>query len=347
MSFKNKNNIVLEIRDNLIDIIVGNESKIDFTGSLNIENGICEDGYIKDLEKLTSILNIYFLKNGIKEKDISFLVFGSDVITRNIEVPYMKGRSLKKTIEFEINDVIGSRDQYYIDYEIIQEVKNDFGKIIRYEVLIAGCSKKKIDLLVKLAEKLEKNLNIIDVLTNSLNKILINNKIIDYYGKNVGLIFFGYNFSNISIANNGVLKLERTIPFGFENIVREMKTIIEVEKGRELSLDEIKKEIKHKSNRIQELFENYPRIKDITNQFIELIYKTIQFYSAGKGDKSIDKLAIISKVELNNSIIDYIEEYFNVNSTYIRSTRDLGIKVKCSENKISKYLSLYGIFLRR
>lgn len=340
MKFKKEHNIVLEVKDNLIDIIVGNELEINFEGTVKLEKGICDDGYIKNIEKVTKDLDSYFIKNNIKEKNISFVVFGSDVITRNIELPYMNGRSLEKTIQFEIDDIISNREQYYVDYEIVKEIKDDFGKKIKFEILIVGCLKKKIDLLVELSDRLNKRLIMIDVLTNTLNKVLINSKI-DYDRKTIGLIYFGHNFSNISISTNGVLKLERTIPFGFDNISREIENI-KRNNNEKISINNTRG-----YKEVDEIFLEYPIIKEKVNQFLELIYKTIRFYGSGKSDSGVDKLAIISKIDLNEPILNYIEEYFNIKTSYIKSPKDIGINVKSKNNEVFKYLSLYGLFLRR
>ncbi|MGL4849785.1 MAG: pilus assembly protein PilM [Clostridium sp.] len=343
MLFRERKNIVLEIQEKAIDILVGNKEKIDFEGSVELKEGLCVEGYIKNVEGIVDILNLYFGKHNINLKYISFVVFGGDIITRNIEVPYMKNNQFHKNIQFEIDELIENREEYYLDYEVIREIKNDYGKIVKCEVLIVGCSRKKIDLLVEVAESLGKEVDKIDVLTNTLNKILINSNV-NYDNRNITMLYLGNNFSNISIANNGILKLERTIPFGINNILKELKGILEYENiDYEMFLKKIGKEDEY----LKKLKENNPRILELINNFLDLVSKTMRFYNAGRGSNNIAEILVFSKVKLEEKICKYVEEYLSIKVRYIESPMDLGMKVRLQNEEEFKYLSLYGLLLRR
>ncbi|MGL5416511.1 MAG: pilus assembly protein PilM [Clostridium sp.] len=343
MLFREKENIVIEIQEKTIDILVGNKEKVRFEGSIVLKPGLCLEGYIKNVDEVADILNLYFEKHNINLKYISFVVFGGDIITRNIEVPYMKNNEFHKNVQFEMDEIIENREEYYLDYEVIREIKNDYGKIVRCEVLIVGCLKKKIDLLVELAEKLGKEVDKIDVLTNTLNKILINSNV-NYDNRNIAMLYLGNNFSNISIANNGVLKLERTIPFGVNNILKELRGILEYEN---IDYEIFLKQVKEKNEYLEKLKEENSRIMEVVNNFLDLVSKTMRFYNAGTGNNNIYEILVFSKMKLEGKIEEYIEEYLGIKVRYIKEPMDLGIKVKIKNEEELKYLSLYGLLLRR
>ena len=287
-----KNSIVLTLKDEFIDIIVGNKKRIKLYDSIPIEEGLCIEGSLKNEERLSEILLTYFLENDIKENDISFVVFGSDVVTRYLRLPNMRGKNLREAIEFEVKELIQNGEEYYIDYEIIGKEKGT--KNPKLDVLVAACIKSKIDDYVSLSKSLGKNLKVIDVLTNTVNKILVNSDL-DYKNKTIALFYLGYSFSSVSIVADGVMMLERNIPFGFKNIIREYKR-------NYLDFDAVKN-IDTYSNSISLLgsFEKLPRIKDIVDNVLSIVSRTIKFYDSNRDRDNVGEIIIVNSLELNNS----------------------------------------------
>lgn len=333
-----KNSIVLTLKDEFIDIIVGNKKRIKLYDSIPIEEGLCIEGSIKNEERLSEILLTYFLENDIKENDISFVVFGSDVVTRYLRLPNMRGKNLREAIEFEVKELIQNGEEYYIDYEIIGKEKGT--KNPKLDVLVAACIKSKIDDYVSLSKSLGKNLKVIDVLTNTVNKILVNSDL-DYKNKTIALFYLGYSFSSVSIVADGVMMLERNIPFGFKNIIREYKR-------NYLDFDAVKN-IDTYSNSISLLgsFEKLPRIKDIVDNVLSIVSRTIKFYDSNRDRDNVGEIIIVNSLELNNSNKKYIIDYFAIKSEVVDDIEALGLDIKNIDKRFRRFLPLYGLFLRR
>ncbi len=340
-----KNSIVLALKDEFVDILVGNKNKIKLYDSIPIEEGICIEGTIKDEVKLSELLLKYFLEHDINEDEISFVIFGSDVITRHIQLPYMNSDSLREAVEFEVKELVQNGEDYYIDYEIIGKEKGVRNP--KLDVLVAACIKSKIDGYVELSKSLGKKLKVIDVLTNTINKVLINSDL-EYKNKTLALFYLGYSFSSISIINDGIMRLERNIPFGFQNIIREYrKSSSEYDStGIKKSYSNSKK-LNIKSFNLLETFEESPRIKDSIDNLLSIVYKTIKFYDSGKGEENVSNLIILPSLELNNTAAEYIEDYFSIKSKLIRNVEDLGFEVRNIDKEFGRFLALYGLFLRR
>lgn len=340
-----KNSIVLALKDEFVDILVGNKNKIKLYDSIPIEEGICIEGTIKDEVKLSELLLKYFLEHDIDEDEISFVIFGSDVITRHIQLPYMNSDSLREAVEFEVKELVQNGEDYYIDYEIIGKEKGVRNP--KLDVLVAACIKSKIDGYVELSKSLGKKLKVIDVLTNTINKVLINSDL-EYKNKTLALFYLGYSFSSISIIDDGIMRLERNIPFGFKNIIREYRKSsseydsIAIKKSYSNS-----KKLNIKSFNLLETFEESPRIKDSIDNLLSIVYKTIKFYDSGKGEENVSNLIILPSLELNNTAAEYIEDYFSIKSKLIRNVEDLGFEVRNIDKEFGRFLALYGLFLRR
>ncbi|MDY3208462.1 pilus assembly protein PilM, partial [Clostridium baratii] len=206
ISFGRDNSIVLEIKDDFVDILVGNSRNILFSDSIPIPEGLCDGGLILDVSRLSEILLKYFLENDIDEKKLSFVAFGSDIVVRCIEIPSMNDEALREAMEFEIKEIIPNEEEYYIDYEIVSKNKEN-KKNVKLNVIVVACMKKKIDSYVELSKSLGKKLDVIDVLTNTINKVLLKSNL-QYKNKAVAIFYLGYTFSNISISYDGVMNIE-------------------------------------------------------------------------------------------------------------------------------------------
>lgn len=339
-----KNSIVLALKDEYIDILIGNKNEIKLHDSIPIEEGICIEGTIKDEVRLSKLLLKYFLENDIDEDEISFVIFGSDVITRHVQLPYMNSENLREAVEFEVKELVQNGEDYYIDYEILRKEKGTRNP--KLDVLVAACIKSKIDGYVDLSKSLGKKLKVIDVLTNTINKVLINSDL-EYKNKTLALFYLGYSFSIVSIINDGIMIIERNIPFGFQNIIKEYKkTSSNYNAIRNKNIYNNSNELYVKKFDLLETFEESPKIKDSIDSLLSIVYKTIKFYDSGKRENNVNKLIILPSLELNNKTAEYIEIYFSIKSKLIINTEELGLEVKNTNEKFGRFLPLYGLFLR-
>lgn len=341
----NESSIVLCLKDDFIDIIVGNTRKIKLKDTIPLEKGLCEDGIILDTLKISDILLKYFGEHDIKEKEISFVVFGSDVVSRYLEIPKMKNLSLRKTVEFELKELLVNEEDYYIDYEVINEKKVEKTKVL--DVLVAACTKTKIDKMIELSNMLSKKVAAIDILTNTINKVIQKSNL-NLEEETIATFYFGYTFCNVSITDKGIFKLDRNIPFGFKNIIKDIQKYRE-EAGIDTkkNLEFYSRDLRIEGNNVDILFKMYPKLEETFNQFLSIVNKTIKFYSSGKGEKVVNKMIIFSTLDLSESEIKYISRYFDIETLLVRNPSDIGIKIKNSDNKYGRFMPLYGLFLKR
>lgn len=346
--FVRENSIVIEIKDDFVDILVGNSTKIILNKSISIPSGLCDGGLINDVPRLSEIILKFFLENNIKEKNVSFVAFGSDIVVRCIEIPSMGKEELREAIEFEIKEIIPNEDDYYIDYEIISKNKED-KKNVKLNVIVAACMKKKIDSYVELSKSIGKKLDVIDILTNTINKVILKSNL-DYENKAIAVFYLGYTFSNISISYNGIMKLERSIPFGFQNIIREFersKMESDPNYNENKSSELLLRDLNLEGSDIEVLFRKYPRLKESIDKLFSIVEKTIKFYNTTKGNKKISNMYIISNLDMSRTASNYMENYFETNSILLKDVKELGLKVRNKNKRFGKFLPLYGLFLRR
>lgn len=337
----NKDIIGLEIKDEYINVTYGNRNHIKYANSLKINSNWCNEGRILNEEQISNEINSYLKENKIKCNKVSYVIQGSDIITRYVELPIMKEEALREAVYFEFGQFIKDLDLYYMDYEVIEKINLKDKKSLK--ILLVACPKNKIDSLVTLSNKLDFKIKDIDILSNCISRVIRNSSIFDKDVQSVGVFYLGYKNSNFFIMERGFLHVERFLPFGFFNILRD------VERKKSMKFEE---EISDFSeiigcDNLMELFNEYPRIKDSIDNIIESINKIIQFYTNGKSKKMVDKIIIISQFNIYIDVEKYISNAYETPCTIIKDADDLGIKIK-NENsdKFSTLMAIYGLFLR-
>jgi len=111
-----------------------------------------ENGNILKAEPLAEIIKEEFKTGGYKAKSTIVLVTGDSIIDREVVLPKMTEKELKKVIEFEADQYFPvNLINYSVDFKIIEEVTTQEG--IKYKVLVVAVPKEIIDGYVNLMEK--------------------------------------------------------------------------------------------------------------------------------------------------------------------------------------------------
>ena len=219
MAITSNKKLSIQITDTSINILIGNKNKIYETHTIELENGDCKDGNVRDKDSIVKLLNDYLDVNGRDVKNVSFVLRGSDIITRYIEVPILKNDALIEAVNFEFKQFIPDIDDYYMNYEIVEKINTKEKKA--YKILLVAATKEKINPIIEIAEEIGKELEVIDILSNSLARVL---KSSDHIAseESTGIFYFGADSSTLGIIEGNVLKFERNLPFGIKNIFNEV-----------------------------------------------------------------------------------------------------------------------------
>ncbi len=124
------------------------------------------NGYLSDINVLSDFLNEILKKKFTKEKKLSFCISSTDIIIREIVMPFMKDDELKNALKYEIDQYIPNSDDYVVDYKQIGHDEDD--KKIR--TIIVAAPKEMISGYLNLAKTLKLRLEIIDIYSNCIYK---------------------------------------------------------------------------------------------------------------------------------------------------------------------------------
>lgn len=328
MSIVNNKKLSIQITDTSINILIGNKNKIYETHTIELENGDCKDGNVRDKDSIVKLLNDYLDVNGRDIKNVSFVLRGTDIITRYIEVPILKNDALIEAVNFEFKQFIPDIDDYYMNYEIVEKINTKEKKA--YKILLVAATKEKINPIIEIAEEIGKELEVIDILSNSLARVL---KSSDHIAseESTGIFYFGADSSTLGIIEGNVLKFERNLPFGIKNIFNEV-----YEEAAVTALD---------SKQVTNVFENNEQLMMNFENLLASVNNTVRYYNSEKTNKPVTNFIIICADMIMTNMEKYLEKYFELPCILVKDPSDLGLKLKFKDN-FPKYISSYGLLLR-
>ena len=324
---KNKK-MAIKISDTAINILIGNKNRIYETHNIALENGVCKDGTVRDTDNIIELLNDYLDVNARDVKNVSFVLRGSDIITRYTEVPILKDDALREAVSFEFKQFIPEIDDYYTNYEIIEKINTQEKKA--YKILLVAATRRKIDPLVEIAEGINKELEVIDVLSNTIARVLRSSDQI-IREESTGVFYFGSDSSTLTIIEDNILKFERNLPFGVKNIFNQAYL--------EMSASTL--DIKE----IEDIFDRNPNLTNSFQNLLSSVNNTIRYYNSDKKNKPVTNFIIICADMIVNNMEKYLEKYFELPCLLIKDPIDLGLKIKFQDN-FAQYIASYGLFLR-
>lgn len=328
MSLLNNKNLSIQITDTAINILIGNKNKINEIHTISLKNGICRDGNVKDKDFIIRALNDYLDVVARNIKHVSFVLIGSDLITRYIEVPILKGDALRDAVDFEFEQFIPDINKYYTNFEIVKKINSKEKKA--YKILLVAAPKEKIDPIVEIAEAIDKDIASIDILSNSLARVLKISKNITNE-ESTAVFYFGADSSTVSIIEDSVLKFERNLPFGVKNIFNEL-----YKDSSESNID---------SEEFANIFDNNPELMGSFQNLLASVNNTVRYYNSEKSNKPVTKFVIICEDMVMKNMQKSLEQYFELPCILINDPMDLGLKVKFEDN-FPKYIASYGLLLR-
>ena len=328
MAITSNKKLSIQITDTSINILIGNKNKIYETHTIELENGDCKDGNVRDKDSIVKLLNDYLYVNGRDVKNVSFVLRGSDIITRYIEVPILKNDALIEAVNFEFKQFIPDIDDYYMNYEIVEKINTKEKKA--YKILLVAATKEKINPIIEIAEEIGKELEVIDILSNSLARVL---KSSDHIAseESTGIFYFGADSSTLGIIEGNVLKFERNLPFGIKNIFNEV-----YEEAAVTELD---------SKQVTNVFENNEQLMMNFENLLASVNNTVRYYNSEKNNKPVTNFIIICADMIMTNMEKYLEKYFELPCILVKDPSDLGLKLKFKDN-FPKYISSYGLLLR-
>jgi type IV pilus assembly protein PilM len=338
-----KDCIAVDIGEDFIKIIYGNQNKIRNYELIKTPKGSIQDDKIIDVQVIENIIKQYIFDNNLKKKDILYSIHGQDIIVRHIEIPLMDEKNIKDSIDWEVKQYLPEYgNNFYIDYEIIEKINTPDEKV--FKIMVAAVPKEKIDMLALISKDLDLNLLAVDLTANSISRVFRNIKNFEDHPNSGGIIEIRSNSSILMILDRGKLIIEKEIPIGLYPILYEVSKNTQLELGEALDFVVNKFDLNNLHENNEKEVRVYNRVEDICEAFA----KIIQFYTTGKVQKSVNKIYITGSGNVIGGLGKFVENYFDTPVDIVQTALPFGLKMEIPKDMDFKYfMGSVGLLLRK
>lgn len=337
-----KNKLVVEITTEYIKILYGNSSSVKRFGLIETPMETVSENRILKPETISELIEGFMMENKIRTKHISYSISGQDISVRHIEVPSLDKKNLFSAVKWEASRSLPDNgENYYTDYQIITSSKS--GKSKLFKVLAVSAPSERIDKYVDLSNLLGVKLKAIDLSANSIARIFSVYKKSKKLENSVGVINLGVKTTEIIVVENGKLFVQREVPFGRENLIRE------IVRRQNIEHQEATKYLTNNFDfdNINDINEVDFRIRTLYDNVLDSFQKVIQFYATGKTQKLLDEIYITGIGSEIKGIEKYTGSFLSSKATVIDTPKVLKKNIKIPEDcNFRHFLSVYGMLLR-
>jgi type IV pilus assembly protein PilM len=318
-----KDRLAVDIGSNNIKILYGTSSAIKHFGFIKTPDGSFLDNKIVEVGHIEKVILEFLKANRVKTKDVSFTISGQDIAISHIEVPGMDKDKLTESVHWELNkNLPNNGENYYIDYQILNTIKVKNNKT--HKVLAVAAPSENIDKYVELSQKLNLELKAIDLTANSMARVFSNSKGSKKNDRTIGVIDLGTKTTTIIIIENGKLFVEREVPFGRENFIREIIKRRDVDSNS--ALDYLSNQFNFDNIAEDDELDN--RIRNLFDNVLASFQKVIQFYTTGRTQKLLDKIYITGGGCVINGIDKHVGSFLGSTTIIADSPTKINRKIK-------------------
>ena len=185
--------------------------------SFDTPEGVMEDGYVKDKDRMAQLLREQMKDNGVKEKEVVFSIASSKIASREVTVPYVPEKNLDNLINATAQDYFPvNMDEYTLAYNVLETVKDKDKKSLKLLLLAAPDS--LIQNYYSLADLMGVRVESIDYYGNGSMQVL---------QKHIGsgysvCVQIGSLNTMVSVLKENQQIMQRTIPYGTNTIIETM-----------------------------------------------------------------------------------------------------------------------------
>lgn len=284
--------------------------------SVQTPNGAVEDGLIRDINAVAESIRNAMMEEQINNDSITFVLASSRVAAKEVVLPLVKKDKIQSLINSNATDYFPVNiSDYVLSYTLLESKDTKDEKKLR--VLVYAAPEAMVQSYYNLGKVLGKKVTAVDYSGNSTLQVI---KIQTDAKPNL-VIQMGMDTTILSVMNNNVLQLQRTIPYGESALLNEVMNSKNVKARVALELlstaklvkdnvdaDEITASLKHLVNNINRVIEYYSsRNQDAPLQKIVIIgdgadIMGIDTLFANETSLPAERVTILKNVESYNRI---------------------------------------------
>ncbi|MBQ8961860.1 MAG: pilus assembly protein PilM [Ruminococcus sp.] len=202
-----------DITDRNIRVVKGVESngkiKISSAATLNVEEGLIENGHVKDVPNVATLINGILKRNKMPDKEAIVSISSNLTIFKELTVVKEKNQDMSKTVKQQVQAELNLDDSYCVTYIIVGEAeeKSEGGNPI-YKVLATACPFEIVNSYREVFKLLGISLRSVMVGCNCITKVLLADTKIKSKMPLLA-VQIDNNFISLNLYENGQLAFSR------------------------------------------------------------------------------------------------------------------------------------------
>ena len=173
-----------------------------------------EDGYIRDKERFVDCLRTELQNAGMRSTHVVFTVASTKITSREVTIPCVKDNRINDVVQANLTEYFPMNlEDYTVTYNVLEKKTAPEDRHIR--LLVLAAPNNLIKNYYNVAEMMSLTIVAIDYIGNSTFQIVKKQT-----GSGVQMVLqINEQSSIIYILEDSILLLQRTIPYGIENLI--------------------------------------------------------------------------------------------------------------------------------
>lgn len=241
-----------------------------------------EDGLVRDIGQVADVIRRALTEEQIMTKEVTFVLNSSRVATKEVILPLVKRERIQELVNANASEYFPVNiDDYVLSYTVLEEKRTKEEQKSR--ILVFAAPELMVQSYFDLANILGMRIKAVDYAGNSTLQLIK----IQIDEKPTLVVQLGMDTTIVSVMNNNILQLQRTIPY-----------------GESLLLNSVMESRNVKANVALELLSSAQIVKDTLDKddttgslkyLISNVNRVIEYYSGRNQDALLQKVVIIGE----------------------------------------------------
>lgn len=348
MLFGAKDILSLDLTSGDISAVLGKHNKkgVVVTDCLRLElpDGVYQDGQILEIDEFSRILSEFLSDNDIDQVETNTVINSTSIFMREAIFPKVSHQELEAIIGYQLHEFIPINPEDYVVKFLELGTVIDAG-LEKTAVLLIGVPNSLVRSHLTLLSRVGLKPAVLDYEGNAIAKLVTNGGTVNQVvrkGDNVAAVNLGQKHTNLSIIENGVLRVSRYIDKGMDSVLLHLQEKfpdedLEETRRRLFSLNSISAPLDPDSSDVE-----FARItREGLMEILERIGFVFRYHQTRENATELDQIFIYGTGSEIAGIDKVFKEVFERDSYILRSMEN----VKCDED-INLYANAIGGLIR-
>lgn len=313
----------------------GKNLKIHSAVLIDTPKGAVSDGMIEDIQSLEQTIRQAMVSAGITTKNVIFSIVSGRIATKEVIIPEVKESRIPDIITANASEYFPVEvDEYIIKHTVLEKFTDEEMSKLRLQLIAAP--KNLVELYYSLAKKLEFSVETIDYSGNSIYQLL-KGQIGKEYCTVINIEGEG---TVVSIFDNNVLKMQRTIPYGKSILIEAV-----MEKYGISSEEEVKKKLYE--DKILNISLDTDEVTDSLSYLVNGIKRITDYYVSRNGGQPFERAYVLGDAITIPGLITLLSNEMGTDLTPIAHFENVicDESLEGVERSITEYTSAIGALL--